>query len=587
MGVSLVGAGSTFFGFEIEFRKDFSDAVAAFSWYGAVALLLRMAQTAALVFWIALLGCAEKGWAGVAMVLSVLYIGGMVLEAASRSEKLQTTFAALCLSLVHLALVGFMAAVFFGSELLAEEAHGWAGAILLFGLLIACGGCLFADSGPFDFDVSTKIAMLGCGLLFVPIAGRGVAEIFVLRADGWLGTAVLLMIAVSGFLCSLVVGSGAKDLATTISSLCCALLFVPLMVAGMAMLFFDVDHVDNNYANKSLPIGGPGDPQYFDCRERTAGIGVAYLATVLCGVFTPLYAALDPQFGVMRGASWHDKLAEARRKVQTEAIKQEAEAIIPFNGQVEALCQWAERHGQTDGTESSDDDDRMRLIPFEVAASVARRADMELSEFCDLFGASQTRSGSDLQVTVKVKDLRRRLKSKAWRQRTRAMYLGLLYETNESLREKAKAAVFDAKVIAVWEWSDHLSDGELGPTELTRLADRVGYSVVVALGLQEPPAPGSPVRHKGSSGEAITHPSMGARAQLHIQLAGKEADELVDLDELECDIDEGVRVDMDTFVAACRAQPAKTEEWFEKLGLELEQKRGSRSDICACCGWCT
>ena len=80
-------------------------------------------------------------------------------------------------------------------------------------------------------------------------------------------------------------------------------------------------------------------------------------------------------------------------------------------------------------------------------------------EFCDLFGASQTRSGSDLQVTVKVKDLRRRLKSKAWRQRTRAMYLGLLYETNESLREKAKAAVFDAKVIAVWEWSDHLSSG--------------------------------------------------------------------------------------------------------------------------------
>jgi len=79
---------------------------------------------------------------------------------------------------------------------------------------------------------------------------------------------------------------------------------------------------------------------------------------------------------------------------------------------------------------------------------------------------------------------------------------------------------------------------------------------------------------------------VGARAQLHIQLAGKEA-ELVDLDELECDIDEGVRVDMDTFVAACHAQPDKVNEWFERLGLELEQKRGSRSDICACCGWCT
>ena len=83
----------------------------------------------------------------------------------------------------------------------------------------------------------------------------------------------------------------------------CALLGVPLFLTGMGYTFvtFEFEHVDNNYANKSMPIGGPSsgsgpdDPQYFDCHERTSGLYPAYLATALCVVLTPLYATLDPQ----------------------------------------------------------------------------------------------------------------------------------------------------------------------------------------------------------------------------------------------------------------------------------------------------
>ena len=71
----------------------------------------------------------------------------------------------------------------------------------------------------------------------------------------------------------------------------------------MGYAFVTAEHVDNNYANKSMPVGGPGsgsgpdDPQYFDCHERTSGLYPAYLATALCVVLTPLYAALDPEYG--------------------------------------------------------------------------------------------------------------------------------------------------------------------------------------------------------------------------------------------------------------------------------------------------
>ena len=167
--------------------------VSAASRYGAVALLLRTAQVAALVFWIALLSCAEKGWAGIAIVLSVVvvFVGG--IESALRSEK-KTIWAALVLCALHLALVGGMAAVFFGDE----QAEGWAGAAaLLGGMLVSGGGCLFA----------------GC-----------TRKVFEYDSDSCL-----------------------RHL-----SLCCALVCVPLLLGGTIYAFVTAEHMDNNYANLSL-----------------------------------------------------------------------------------------------------------------------------------------------------------------------------------------------------------------------------------------------------------------------------------------------------------------------------------------------
>ena len=53
------------------------DDLSVGSRYGIVGLLLRTAQVTALIFWISLLGCAEKGWAAGAVVLGVLAFGGM------------------------------------------------------------------------------------------------------------------------------------------------------------------------------------------------------------------------------------------------------------------------------------------------------------------------------------------------------------------------------------------------------------------------------------------------------------------------------------------------------------------------------
>merc|ERR1712097_107440 len=64
------------------------------------------------------------------------------------------------------------------------------------------------------------------------------------------------------------------------------------LLGAMAAVFFDVQHVPNNYANKTLPMGGPGDPQHYDCHDRTSGLYPAYLASAVC-VLAPLSAALD------------------------------------------------------------------------------------------------------------------------------------------------------------------------------------------------------------------------------------------------------------------------------------------------------
>ena len=111
------------------------------------------------------------------------------------------------------------------------------------------------------------------------------------------------------------------------------------LLGAIAAVFFDVQHVPNNYANKTLPMGGPGDPQHYDCHDRTSGLYPAYLATALCVVLTPLYAALDPEYGIkcMRGKGLEEKNAEAEARLRAEAIRDAPAAdAVPLEEQAEA-----------------------------------------------------------------------------------------------------------------------------------------------------------------------------------------------------------------------------------------------------------
>eukprot|EP01045_Picozoa_sp_COSAG04_P036475 COSAG04_NODE_8891_length_920_cov_1.512789_2_plen_245_part_01 len=156
----------------------------------------------------------------------------------------------------------------------------------------------------------------------------------------------------------------------------------------MAAVFFEAEHVDNNYANKSMPVGGPGsgsgpdDPQYFDCHERTSGLYPAYLATALCVVLQPLYVSLDPEYGIkcMRGKSWEEKNAEVEAKMRAEVI--EKEAGVPLEEQAGALRAWAE---QTDGSGAC-------CIPAAEVIGLARAAAMDFKALCELLGVTETES---------------------------------------------------------------------------------------------------------------------------------------------------------------------------------------------------
>eukprot|EP01045_Picozoa_sp_COSAG04_P020613 COSAG04_NODE_2126_length_4738_cov_39.131494_2_plen_742_part_00 len=713
VAVSLLGAGSTAFGFEATGRDN--SVVSLGSRYGVVALLLRTAQAAALIFWIALLGCAVKGGAWWALVLAVAIFAGMVMEAAMRTgtEKISpwaamsvslaakrgSVWPALLLSVVHLGLLGGMAAVFFGDE---HNSQGWAGAaVLLAGMLVGCGGCLFA----------------GC-----------TRKVF---NEDWYWD---------------------FEMEKRKISLCCALLCVPLVVVGTLYAFVTAEHVENNYANKSMPIGGPGsgsgldDPQYFDCHERTSGLYPAYLATALCVLLTPLYLTLDPELGIkcMLGKDLGEKNDEAERKLRAEVIREDAD--VPLEKQAEALWKWAE--GTTD-------DGKRWLSPKETM-EMAKAAKMKGAALCGLLGAEPIRGpravlggrvGTVIRVgesygdehkgkirvrweddgtesrwhdgyghtncnwpddAIKVSDLDETLgvgsavrhngrrgtaatepgrvgrtddiindiMSKNNGRETEPDVIQIRWEDDGTLSDrikvselevevrvgredfvaactqhpertakmhakgKADAAVLDAKIAAVWRWADTVADGELGPTELQRLADRVGYNVMVALGalepirgpravlggrvgtvimvgdaestkgkvrvrweddgtesdwvrvseLDEPLGEGSAVRHNGRRGTAAEEPVKGGRFYVHDHVRIRweddgtlsKADQYVD--ELDFDIPNDFSITDDAFAAACRADPEQTARWFEKLRLPLVEKRSCLGDFLAICG---
>eukprot|EP01045_Picozoa_sp_COSAG04_P005468 COSAG04_NODE_254_length_18809_cov_8.025869_26_plen_564_part_00 len=561
-------------------------------------------------------------------------------------------------------------AVFFGDE----QAEGWVGAaVLLVGMLIGCGGCLFAGckvykSDPFDYFNDDEPRTL---------------------------------------------------------SLCCALICVPLILVSAlcAYVFFEGEHVDNNYANKSMPIGGPGsgsgpdDPQYFDCHQRTSGLYPAYLVTALCVVLTPLYAALDPELGWERWRlkdKWVERNTEAEAKLRAEVINKMPEAAVPLGEQAEALWQWAE------GT--ADEDGKRWLSPKEIT-QMADFAVMERDALCELLGSVESgptcgpramlggrvgtviRVGSDnrddekgqIQVrweddgtkspwvggkdAIKVSDLDEPLGEGSavrhngrrgtaaaepgtdsayinhnaiqirWEddgtvsdwinvsemdvevsvgredfvaactqhpERTAKMHPWALYFTVPRLKEKADAALLEAKIAAVWRWADTVADGELNATELRRLADRV-YSN------HQPGWRGSSSSEKrfqdvcGALGlpqletsAAVLGGRIGAVIQVRWEDEGKiqvqwdddgtespwassendwkMPDDAIKVSELDEPLGACVSIDEETFAFRCREQNLDgrgrrgVEWWFERLELPLVEERSCLDDLCLCCG---
>eukprot|EP01043_Picozoa_sp_COSAG02_P008697 COSAG02_NODE_283_length_25709_cov_24.523311_16_plen_1395_part_00 len=112
-------------------------------------------------------------------------------------------------------------------------------------------------------------------------------------------------------------------------------------VGTMACLFYSIDHVDNNYANSSLPETGYRDsPQHYDCHDRTSGLYPAALAFVLSVLFLVGVAALDPAFGLRR----------FRLKTWTQQLRADEKNLLAngysnkdiLNMKIDAIWRWAD-----------------------------------------------------------------------------------------------------------------------------------------------------------------------------------------------------------------------------------------------------
>jgi hypothetical protein len=459
ISISLLGAGSTNFMAEATCRNQHDSALQmkVGSRYGITTVLLRACQTGMLVFWIALMACAEKGLAIIAVVASlVVYIG-----------------------------MGF------------EATFGRTGEHF--------GKC---ECGPNGFTMCLPTC---CGLL----NKKPVLTAFVSNT-------------------------------------------LPLLIAGgIASTFWTIEHVDNNYANRTAPIGPPGSPQHFDCRERTSGIYPAVFFGAMSLVLMPLSLAMDPVLGVrcLRGKSvqekWEEQYEKDRKQVLREVLKkrgqeqlsQELLELLEEDGstsqepQIHALWQWADEAQQgslgkkelerlagerslpvvqvfqqlkvctTDGKPASEfapsvewdnakhgkgtavmqksdgrcgvsimdivDGDNIK-IKYDDDGSVSDwiKTDKVQAIYWQALEAA-LEAGMFDGATLSEADFRTACREgnfvEAWRKK-----LELPDTTGTTIDQAFEAAVRQRKVDAVWRWADTVEDGTLQKEELERLADGLG-----------------------------------------------------------------------------------------------------------------
>jgi len=169
-----------------------------------------------------------------------------------------------------------------------------------------------------------------------------------------------------------------------IVSRCCIYLFAPMIVGGTLVVFVFVEQqMANNYANRSLPDAGPGHPQFFDCRDRTSGLYPAYLATVLCVVLSPLYAALAPEFGMpcARGRS-----LEEWNKLAEEQIQKKSGESAVLAAKIDAVWRWTDHFGN--GT--LERTELVRLANRVGSKEHKEKNEKKYAEVCAALGLDQT-----------------------------------------------------------------------------------------------------------------------------------------------------------------------------------------------------
>eukprot|EP01046_Picozoa_sp_COSAG06_P042144 COSAG06_NODE_5330_length_3548_cov_1.843433_2_plen_889_part_00 len=266
--ISLLGAGATGAGFETMENDD----VTLVSRTGIFLCLLRSAQTAALVFWVALMGCAAKGLAAIALAAAVVLLFLMGIEGFLRNgdEWNNDTPKEHCENCYR--CDG-------DSDRVCQSCCcgccGWWGRI-------CCENkcrkycCKVVHEADCDSDCAER-----CFESTVSLCGIG-RDGSVMSGFAW------------GFIHLLVVG-------------------------GIALTFFTAEHVDNNYLNDTLPMAGPGTPQHYDCHERTSGIYPATLATLVSVLLLFPAMLTDPDerrgWKPCQGKSWEQRNAKMEDKL--------------------------------------------------------------------------------------------------------------------------------------------------------------------------------------------------------------------------------------------------------------------------------
>ena len=327
VAVSMLNAGITAFGFEILARNrtdpSEGDLVKYGSFYGFVTVLLRSVQFASLTFALSLYACTKKELAVGTILASIPVFVCMTLEPTVRDDGSTAAFAS----------------SLFNTQLLGRYVQASS--------LVFCAALLASQSPPSrhrEGDENLIPFVVGLGL---------VATCFKTGVMVELDDTILRLPPTSTYTASIENSTEsrrrrgqrrrARDARATTDSTaratigsdqaqnstdddvhdedsddrsCCTLVDVLKLriapgvfalgawglvqtawVFWMGYNFSISETPDNNYANSSMVVGSPGEPQFFDCHERGTAIFIAAISNLLSLVLLPISMLADPHHG--------------------------------------------------------------------------------------------------------------------------------------------------------------------------------------------------------------------------------------------------------------------------------------------------